>query len=293
MKLTINRHDIDYHEGFETIVEGFDAFLIDIWGVLHDSAKAYPGAVDCLKKLRSGNKQVILVSNAGRRASILAKELLAFAINDQLYDHIVSSGELAWNAFSSNQDQHLENLGTKFYLLGPERYALTEGLALQRVQRLDRADFVLTVGVFGNPSSVDPQEPVLREAIDHNLTMVCANPDLWVVRDGVMGIAAGALAKRYEELGGTVIYFGKPHPFTYRTCFNLLQDIPKNRVLAVGDALNTDIAGANISGIASALVGTGIHATELSGLPQNTIKASSLFAKFQEYPKMIVPAFCW
>ncbi len=293
MQLIINHHTIAYHDGFESLSHQFDAFLVDIWGVLHDSAKPYLGAVDCLKHFRSANKQVILLSNAGRRASVLAKELLAFGIDNQLYDHIVSSGELAWNAFSSSQNKQLKKLGTKFYLLGPERYALTEGLALQQVHHPDEADFVLTVGVFGNPSSVDPQVPILQKSLDNQLTMVCANPDLQVVRDGVMGIAAGALAKRYEEMGGTVIYFGKPHQITYQVCFDHLQITDKSKILAVGDALNTDIAGANKFGIAGALVGTGIHATELSELPKKTAASSNLFSKFQEYPTMIIPAFCW
>ena len=93
--------------------------------------------------------------------------------------------------------------------------------------------------------------------------MICANPDLWVMRGPARVICAGTLAQRYEALGGEVRYHGKPHPEIYRACFDLLGDIPRNRVLAIGDTLATDVAGARAVGIASALVPGGIHADEL------------------------------
>lgn len=293
MHLNLDRHSIEYLSQFSSIASRYDAFLVDIWGVLHDSAKTYPGAVHCLKQLKASGKSIILVSNAARRSAKLAEELLVFGITPEHYDHIVSSGEVAWNEFKSRKNQQLEQLGSNYYLLGSMKYRLTEGLDIKPAREVAQADFLLAIGVSGNPQDTSSEEPVLQQAARLNLPMVCANPDLKVVRDGVMGIASGAVAQSYQELGGSVIYFGKPHPDIYHSCFRLLKGIYKERIAAVGDALNTDIAGANSVDIDSILITTGIYEKELSGLPDSTTELLELCKKENQFPTTIIKAFSW
>lgn len=293
MLLDLGKKTIEYIDGVEVIADRYDAFLIDVWGVLHDSARAYPGAPECLQKLKGRGKKIILLSNAARRASLLAEEFKAFGIVPSLYDQIVSSGEITWSALQTGADRRLQQLGPKYYLLGSEKYRLTEGLALQRAAEVDAADFLLAVGVAGSPQSTAAQETVLQAAAEQGLVMVCANPDLVVVRDGIMGIAPGAYAARYAELGGEVIYFGKPHRDVYRRCFSILPGINDRRIVALGDALNTDIAGAAANGLDSVLVAGGIHAQKLKNLPHNSAGLAEICRAEDNYPTMIARGFFW
>lgn len=293
MQQDSKKDGIKYIDGIGRAAERYDAFLVDVWGVLHDSAKAYPGAVACLGKLKALGKRVILLSNAARRAYVLENEFAEFGITSDLYDQIVSSGELTWSRFKAGDDPALQKLGRKYYLLGSEKYGLTDELSLMQAPDLGSADFLLTIGVIGNPSSTETEEPLLREAASRKLVMICANPDIQVVRDGVMGIAAGAVAARYEELGGKVIYYGKPYAEVYHRCFEVLQDIDKDRIVAVGDALITDIAGANASGLDSVLVASGIHAEELKGIPDEIEGLETICKRKQQRPTMVVKGFFW
>lgn len=293
MLLNLGVHSINYFDRISSISDQYDAYLIDVWGVLHDNARPYPGAINCLAQLKKKNKSIILVSNAARRSSMLAKEFTPFNITEGLYDHIVSSGELVWNAFFNGKDTQLQNLGSRYYLLGAEKYGLANGLNLIQVKDLEQADFLFAIGVIGNPSNTEAKESVLQDAVNQGLTMVCANPDLKVVRDGIIGIAAGALAARYKELGGQVFYYGKPHPGIYHRCFELLKGLDKSRIAAVGDSLHTDIAGANAAGIASIMIGSGIHKAALEGLPHNQNDFLELCQQEKQIPAFVVKAFTW
>ena len=284
-------NSIEYINGIARVAERYDAFLVDVWGVLHDSAKVYPGAVECLGRLKSRGKRVILLSNAARRTYVLEKEFSTFGITRDLYDQIISSGELTWSRFKAGNDPALQQLGRKYYLFGSEKYGLTDDLPLSQVPDPRSADFLLTIGVIGNPSSTEVEEPLLREAAARKLMMVCANPDKQVVRDGVMGIAAGAVAARYEELGGKVIYYGKPHYEVYQRCFKVLHDIAKDRIVAVGDALKTDIAGANGNGLDSVLVATGIHGDDLKGIPDDFEGLERICNREQQRPTFVIKGF--
>ncbi|HET8725881.1 MAG TPA: HAD hydrolase-like protein, partial [Alphaproteobacteria bacterium] len=126
--------------------------------------------------------------------------------------------------------------------------------------------------------------------------MVCANPDLIVVVGDAMSICAGALAAHYETLGGRVAYHGKPYAPVYERCFALLGIGDRRRILAVGDSLRTDIAGANQAGIDSLLVTGGIHAEELAAPPHNTPDPDRVAAVLRDtgfHPTAVGPGFVW
>jgi len=293
MNIQLGTKSVPYLNGILDIVDHYDGFLLDIWGVLHDSVKPYPGVIECLRRLKSESKKIILVSNAARRAARLQKELLAFGINGKMYDFIATSGELFWQKQRGGIDPALAGLGKNYYLIGSEKYNLTDGLRLRQSHELAGADFILTISVSGKTSSIADQEGVLESAAKLGLVMICVNPDVQVVRDGVLGIAPGAYARKYEELGGLTIYYGKPHGAIYKYCFELLPEIPAKRLVALGDSLNTDIAGASGFDLDSILVGTGIHSEAFKELPADPLKLNQICCQEKQYPTALVQGFQW
>jgi HAD superfamily hydrolase (TIGR01459 family) len=195
----------------------------------------------------------------------VAAQTAAIGIAPDLYDHLWSSGEQTWRCLRHGCDAWHRALGEACYHLGPERdQEMRDGLACRFVDDPADADFVLNTGAHMPEATADGLRPILERAAERRLPMVCANPDLVVIRGGRREICAGALAQRYEALGGEVRYHGKPHREIYETCFALMGAIDRARIAAVGDALRTDIAGACGAGIDGIFVAGGIHGDELA-----------------------------
>jgi HAD superfamily hydrolase (TIGR01459 family) len=251
--------------GLAAVADRYDAFILDLWGVLHDGQKPYPGVPECLSQLRRAGKRVILLSNAPRRIPSTLEKLVGMGLDPALWDHIVTSGEATHRALLDPPDAWHAALGARLFHIGPPRdNDVYEGLpGRTRVDSPDEADFVLNTGIDDFDETVADYEAVLQACARRRLPMVCANPDVIVVVGGRMAICAGTLAARYEALGGDVRYHGKPHPGVYATCFGLLGAMPRSRIVAIGDSLRTDIGGANAAGIDAILVTGGIHREEL------------------------------
>ncbi len=255
--------------GFEQLADRYDGFVIDLWGVLHDGVTAFPEAVDCMRRLRDAGKPTMLLSNAPRRSRLAREAMRAMGIPDELYTDLLTSGEAVHMALATRADPWFAALGARVLHLGPERDRnVIEGLDLTQVAAASQADFVLNTGPDDHQSPTDVREfeDVLQDCAAHDLPMICANPDLEVIRGGRRVICAGALAVRYEALGGTVRWIGKPDPAIYQPVLKRLE-LPADRLLAVGDSLRTDIAGAAAAGIASAWVLGGIHGESLGDDP--------------------------
>jgi HAD superfamily hydrolase (TIGR01459 family) len=253
-------------ERLSAIADRYDALILDLWGVLHDGVRPYPGVVDALRQLKRRDKRLVVLSNAPRRAAPVARRMQEIGIAPDLYDTLHSSGEETWRLLKERTDATFARLGRRYLPLMPDRdRGLIEGLDLEMVDTATAAEFVLVTGLAHAAETVADYEESLADAARLRRPMVCANPDLEVVRDGIRELCAGALALRYEALGGLVHYVGKPHPGVYRRCFGYLAGTPRARILAVGDSLRTDVAGADGAGIDSLLVTGGIHAAELAG----------------------------
>ena len=249
-------------DGIAPLAARYDGFILDIWGVIHDGVRPYPGAIDALARLQDAGKRVVLLSNAPRRAAAAAAGMAAIGIGATLYQGIMTSGEATWELLAARTHPGFAALGRRVWHLGPPRDRnLLEGLDLIEVERPEHADFVLNTGPddVRDPTDIAPFEADLRAAAGAGAAMVCANPDLEVIRGGRRIICAGALAARYRELGGQVLDVGKPDPLIYRPVLRML-DLPPDRVVAVGDSLRTDIAGAAAIGVDAAWVLGGIHA---------------------------------
>ncbi len=242
--------------------------MIDAWGVLHDGGLAFPMALECLTSLKHDSKKIVILSNAARRTDAFNQELLKAGIDKNYYDFSLSSGELVWqNLKQSISPNYFQAPDKRCFYLGPKRSAgLLDDLGLELVSTIENADFILNTGVEGNHPDALQHKPLLQNALENEVPMICANPDIVAIRKGVRGISAGAIAKLYEELGGTVEYTGKPYSQIYQACYDKLGDIPKNKILMIGDGLQTDIKGANNFGIDSLFIKDGIYHKQIAEL---------------------------
>jgi len=249
--------------GIGEIVENYDAVILDVWGVLHDGAKPFPFVLETLHRLREHGKKTLVLSNAPRRALPVSKRLAEIGVARELYDHIHTSGEETWQHLKRRDDDFHAALGRVCYHIAPSRESdVLDGLEIERVDAIDDAAFIHNTGPWGWDENVVRYEDMLQAARRRDLPMVCANPDLVVHHMGRRAICAGAIAQRYEAMGGRVRWHGKPYPGVYRAALEMLGIGEPKRILAIGDSLRTDIAGANAAGIDAIVVAGGIHYEE-------------------------------
>lgn len=284
---------------FAPLAERYDGFVLDLWGVIHDGVTPYPGAIATLEALRRAGKRSVLLSNAPRRAVAAQAAMRAMGIPDDLYDGILTSGEAVHRALRDRSDPWFAGLGRRFLHIGPERDRnVFDTLDLDEVTTPEQAEFVINTGPDDHKpgQTVEDFRPLLARCRAAALPMICANPDLEVIRGGVRVICAGALAQDYAAMGGEVKSLGKPDPAIYPTVFDMLGITDRRRILAVGDALRTDIAGATAAGIDGAWVIGGIHAEEL-GAVNGTLPPAEVLERAAAAqglrPIAALPAFVW
>ncbi|MFM9843485.1 MAG: TIGR01459 family HAD-type hydrolase [Dongiaceae bacterium] len=281
--------------GLQEIAGAYDVYLLDLWGVLHNGVRAFPAAIAALRELKAAGKRVGILSNGPRRASAVAERSAELGITPDLYDVIHSSGEETWLALSRRGDGRGAGLGRRaLAIVPPKDRSLLAGLDLDWTGDPAVADFALLSGTDGPAETVADYEPLLRQLRARNLPLICANPDLVVVRGDIREICAGAIAARYEALGGKVHYFGKPHPEVYERCLAALGSPPHGRILAVGDSLRTDIAGATRAGIDSLFILGGIHGAELiCGNSLDLPAFAALCRREGATPRYLSGELCW
>ena len=283
--------------GLSEIADDYDGYIFDLWGVLHNGVQAFAGGLECLARLRAMGKSVLILSNAPRRIEVLSAHCAGLGIQADHYDALMSSGEDAWRHLEARPDAWYRDLGDRCLHLGPERdHGMRVGLDFAFVDDLAAADFILNTGALDAADTAETYRALLEAALARGLPMVCANPDLVVRRGDKMEICAGAIAAFYEELGGEVRYHGKPHGGIYRSCLELLEGLPPARILAVGDSIRTDIAGARAQGIDALFVAAGIHSEELldrSGQNLDGDRVEALCAGEGARPTAIMLELVW
>ncbi|MFN7038794.1 MAG: TIGR01459 family HAD-type hydrolase [Alphaproteobacteria bacterium] len=264
------------------ILNDYDIFLIDLWGVIHDGTILYPDSIQTLNLLKSYNKKVIFFSNGPRRANKAKLSLKNMGIDENLYFDVMTSGELLYTKI-----RNLYSENTKFFYIGPECDAdLFNGLNYHRTFDLHEASFILNCGLFDASSGYDKEESVLQKAKELDIPMLCPNPDIIVItQSGKEFFCAGYVAQQYENLSGKVSYFGKPFYDMYHNVFNLF-NLQKDKTLAIGDSLHTDITGANNFGIDNVFISGGIHSNELK-----TSSLDKIFNKYKQRPNFYLDSF--
>jgi HAD superfamily hydrolase (TIGR01459 family) len=259
------------------LLERYDAVFCDVWGVLHDGRIAHPEAGEALARFRVNGGTVILVSNAPMPQEGVADVLARRGVRRDAWDAIVSSGDIALRHVAEKGYRRLHQVGPKrrdysFYVRLPVHVALAEAEAI-----------ICTGLVDDRNETVEDYRGLIETGVGRGLPFVCANPDL-VVDVGRRRLpCAGSIAAEYEREGGKVFWAGKPHPSAYATalqCAALLRGRPPPlpRILAIGDAVRTDLASARGLGIDGLLIAGGIHDHEL--LRDGEIDVEGLAALF-------------
>ena len=243
---------------FQNIVDKYDLYFVDLWGVIHNGIKLFSNAIEVLNNLKNNNKKVILISNAPRTHKTVKKFLKNLDFDLKLIDSLVTSGDVTKKYIQDNQDK-------KFCHLGPPKdNDLFQGVA-NLVDQKDEFDEIICTGLIDEiGQNISDYQRLFENWIGNKKIFICANPDEVVSRGDKIEFCAGALAKYYKKMGGEVKYFGKPYEAIYDFAYNQAQSqfdivIDKNKILAVGDNLKTDINGAQNFGIHSILILNGIY----------------------------------
>jgi HAD superfamily hydrolase (TIGR01459 family) len=258
--------DIKLISGLGDISEHYDILICDVWGVLHDGRRAFEGACEALLRFRETGGVVILVSNAPVPGPQVLSLCHRVGVPEGVCDAVVTSGDATRQAL-------IARAPGPFYRLGPDQGyehddALFEGLSLSFADP-DEAAAIVCIGLRDQMNDAPDSyrlelEPLARRKVE----MICANPDIQVRIAGRLMWCAGALARVYEQLGGPVVYPGKPHAPIYDLALeraeDLLGQVPsRSRILAIGDGPETDVRGANRQGFDCLFVASGLNQGEV------------------------------
>lgn len=284
--------DIPILSGLGDIAGAYDAIICDVWGVLHDGVRVYPAAATALKNFRENHGKVVLLSNAPRPPDHTARQLAAMGMPEGCYDAIVTSGGASRDDLIARSAK-----GTvKLLHIGPERDTpIFDGLNVKLVD-VEDADVMLLTGLDDHDTQTpDDYADVLAAAKKHNLPAICANPDILVPIGDKIVYCAGALARAYAELGGQVIYYGKPHLPVYemalKAALSEKKVLDKKKILAIGDALETDLAGAAGAGLDALFVTSGLHAKDIGTLTPAAV--SAFLADHHTTVSAAIDMLCW
>jgi len=241
--------------GLREIINNYEVFFIDIWGVVHNGVSLNSNAIEVLDNLKKEKKRFILMTNAPRPGKNVANFLKKLNFNKEYNQYIFTSGDAALKSLELNFH------GKNFFHIGPKRdLSMFFEFKEKKEDNINDAEFILCTGLFDyQENNLVYYEKFLKKYIYKK--MVCTNPDLIVLRGNKQEYCAGSIAKIFEKLGGKVIYYGKPYPEIYESCIQ-----NEKKILVIGDNLNTDIKGANNMNYESLFILNGIHKNEFSNL---------------------------
>ena len=240
-------------EGLSSIVNSYQLFYVNIWGVVHNGVFLHNEAIRVLNEITKMKKDYVLLTNAPRPNHAVKSFLKKLGMKKEIRDHVFTSGEAALNYLKKNL------LDQSFFHIGPPRdFDLFKDFKKNKLESLERSDYILCTGLFDNH---DKDLKYYKDLFENNLEkkMICTNPDLIVDRGDTRELCAGSVAMVFEKMGGEVVYFGKPYPEVY----NQSIDNKNKKILSIGDNLNTDIKGANLLNFDSLLISNGIHKKEI------------------------------
>jgi HAD superfamily hydrolase (TIGR01459 family) len=261
------------------LLDRYDAVFCDVWGVMHNGREAHAEAGAALARFRVGGGTVVLVSNAPVPADGVERVLERTGVRRDAWDAIVSSGDIAL--------RHIAEKGyRRLHRIGPAR---RDSRLFQRLPGtgvpLAEAEAIVCTGLADDANeTVESYRSLIEEGVARALPFVCANPDLVVDVGGKRYLCAGSIAVEYERCGGPVFWAGKPHPSAFDTALRRTGELrraepPRHRILAVGDAVRTDLAAAQGLGVDALFIAAGIHWDEVAAGGQ--IDAARLAALFE------------
>ena len=240
-------------EGLSSIVDNYQLFYVDLWGVVHNGVSLHAEAVKTLREITKKKKDYILLTNAPRPNKAVKSFLEKLGMEKEIRDHVFTSGEAALLYLNKNLS------GQFFFHVGPPRdFDLFKKFEKMKSDNIENCEYILCTGLFDDH---DTDLRYYQSLFENNINkkMICTNPDLIVDRGNARELCAGSVAMVFEKMGGKVIYFGKPYPEVY----NQSTDNKNKKILSIGDNLNTDIKGANLLNYDSLLISNGIHKNEI------------------------------
>jgi len=289
-------------EGLSDISDSYGGFLIDQWGTLHDGRALFPDTLDALKHLKDRGKQIILVSNSGKRAQDDQARLAAMGLSESLYDHSVTSTEVMWQGL---KDRHTQGLlrdvavGDRCYLIsrGQDTHGLDDIDDLTLVDDIESADFILLTGSDAPEKTLEADyDPLLKKASRQQIKMICANPMKTMTVGSAVQMGSGAIAARYAEFGGVVTSIGKPFPSIFQYAMTLFDDLYPSQICVIGDSLHYDVRGAQYLDMDCALIANGVHKGSFSKVQNRADIHKMLTILKKNYgaePTYFIPKFHW
>ena len=270
------------------LAETSEAWIVDIWGVMHNGARAHPAAGEACRNFRARGGIVVLLSNAPRPFSAVVPHMTSLGVDPGAYDTGVTSGDATREMISDWQGRPLLHIG-------PERdRGLFEGYDV-RFSAPDTAEVVICSGLHDDSKETPADYATLFEKLlARQVPMICANPDIMVERGEELLYCAGALAADYEAKGGKVTYAGKPHiPIYDRTLREIARlkggPVAKDKILCIGDGVETDLKGAYNAGLRSVFIASPIFLPDGLSVPA----LAKLFADHPFAPIAALPALAW
>ncbi|MEP3437098.1 MAG: TIGR01459 family HAD-type hydrolase [Hoeflea sp.] len=243
----------------DQLTDRADVVLCDVWGVIHNGVNPFLLSIEALKAARERGQTVILITNSPRPASGVIRQFETIGVDPDCWDDIVTSGDVT--------RQLVQQAPRAVYFLGPDRdMSLVEGLDID-LAGPEAAQAVLCTGLLEDETeAAEDYRALLAGLRARDLPFICANPDRVVERGDRLVPCAGALADIYAELGGETRIAGKPHAPIYKEVMARAQairgSVDMERVLAIGDGVQTDIRGALDNGFQAMFIARGIHARE-------------------------------
>ena len=285
---------LHFIESLRELVDGVDVVLSDIWGVVHNGLESFPEACEALRNCRLKGSTVIMITNSPLLPDSVQQQLRHLGVPDDTYDAIATSGDLTRLYVADHP-------GRRIFWIGPDRHDLIYHGLNAPLAPLEEADYIICTGPYDDETeSAEDYRGMMSKARERELALVCANPDIVVERGDRLIYCAGAIAELYRELGGEVIFYGKPYPPIYERAMALAGErqghpqghpIDRKRVLAIGDSVRTDLAGARGFGVDCLFVTRGIHSEQFEGLDQ--LDPASVRELFGHPPKALMRELRW
>ncbi|NPD14494.1 TIGR01459 family HAD-type hydrolase [Xinfangfangia sp. D13-10-4-6] len=257
----------------------YDALFCDLWGCLHNGEVAFPDAVAALQAARARGVTVLLLTNSPRPKQSVIAQLDRIGVPRDAWDEIATSGDAAqFGLLTGAVGRKVFHIGAEkdmafFDTFAPDLADLAASSPPITLVPLAEAEGIVCTGLRDDMTETPADyRAELLYGKTQGLKMLCANPDIIVDWGDRRIYCAGALAQAYEEMGGTALYFGKPHPPIYdlaRRRLNALTGRSDMRILCIGDGLPTDIRGAGGEALDALFITGGIHAEEFGADPLN------------------------
>lgn len=280
-------------DGLSAIAEGYDLVFSDVWGVLHNGMRAHPAACEALMAIRRRGVPVVLITNAPRQAPVVVGQLDRLGVPRAAYDAIVTSGDVS-------RDYMRTRPGEPVHHVGPARDLVVFDGIDTRLAPIEEAAYVVCTGLVDDRTeTLDDYQERLERMRARGLFFLCGNPDKVVEVGHDLIFCAGAIGDRYQSMGGEVLYAGKPYEPAYEACWRHAERIlgrrpDASRVLAIGDAMRTDVAGAVRMGFDCLFLAEGIHAEHLlEGDGISRAGLAKLIAETGRHPRWAMRKLAW